>query len=75
MNGETMSDFQHIVGRKIIGVRNMTQDELDDLDWYGSVPILVLDNGTEILASQDDEGNGAGRLWIYNPNAQTEETQ
>ena len=67
MNGETMSDFQHIIGRKIIGVRYLTQEELDEMDWYGRVPVILLDDGTEIVASQDDEGNGPGRFFIDNP--------
>ena len=58
---------EDIIGRTITAVRYMTQDELDDLDWRGPVPILILDDGTEILAARDDEGNDAGRLWIDNP--------
>ena len=62
-----MSDFENIIGRKITGVRYLTQDELDDMDWYGRVPVIVLDDGTEIVASQDGEGNGPGCFFIDNP--------
>jgi len=71
MNGETMSDFENIIGRKIIGFRYLSQEELDEMDWYGRVPVILLDDGTEIVASQDDEGNGPGRFFIDNPTVST----
>lgn len=60
---------EDIIGRTITAVRHMTQDELDELDWRGPVPILILDDGTKILAACDDEGNDAGHLWINKPEA------
>lgn len=52
-----------LVGRTITGVRTMTEEEMDTMDWYGHVLIYTLDDGTEMVASKDDEGNGAGSLW------------
>lgn len=31
---------------------------------FGTVPVIVLDDGTEIYASRDEEGNGPGALFI-----------
>jgi len=45
----------------------MDKDELDQMDWWGHVPVLILDDGTEIVASKDYEGNGPGRFFIDNP--------
>lgn len=55
---------EDIIGRTTTAVKYMTEEELETHDWRGPVPILVLDDGTEIVASSDDEGNNAGRLWI-----------
>lgn len=60
---------EELVGRTITAVKYMTQEELETHDWCGPVPILVLDDGTEIVAARDDEGNDAGRLWIDKPEA------
>lgn len=61
-------EIEQLVGRTIVAVKYLTKDELDEMDWYGRVPVIVLDDGTEIIASQDDEGNGPGTLFIDNPN-------
>lgn len=53
-----------LIGRTITDVRDMTQEEKDEADWYGTCIILVLDNGQEVTISQDPEGNGPGWLFI-----------
>lgn len=63
-----MSDHQRLIGRTVTGIRFLNQEELDDMDWHGRVPVLVFDDGTEIIASQDSEGNGPGVFFIDNPN-------
>lgn len=62
-----------MIGRTIVGTRTLTQDELDYLDWYGHVEVLILDDGTELVASKDPEGNGPGALWHLTPNSLCEE--
>lgn len=62
-----MTDFNNLIGRTIVAVRTLSQDELDEMDWYGHAPVIVLDDGTEIVASRDDEGNGPGVFFIDNP--------
>jgi hypothetical protein len=53
---------KHLVGRRIAGVRWMTQDEQEQLGWDNAAVVLELDNGTLVWPSADDEGNGAGAL-------------
>lgn len=60
-----MSD--ELIGRTIVGSRPMSQDELDCLDWYGNVEVWILDDGTELVASSDPEGNASGDLWHLQP--------
>jgi len=57
-----------IVGRKIVDVRPMTEQEMKDEYWpesraNGPAPVLVLDDGTLLYPSQDPEGNGPGALF------------
>lgn len=52
-----------LVGLKITKVRWMTKAEIDSEGWYTGGMVLVLDDGSKIYASQDDEGNGAGALF------------
>jgi hypothetical protein len=59
--------MEKLIGRTIVAVRYLTQEELDDMDWYGNVPVLVFDDGTEIVASQDSEGNGPGVFFVDRP--------
>jgi len=41
----------------------------DDRPW----PCIVLDNGTTLTVSKDDEGNGPGSLFIYHAAEETGE--
>src|SRR5690606_5804435 len=52
-----------LIGRKITAVRYMTKEECQGFDWYDSAVVLVLDNGVELIPSQDDEGNGPGAIF------------
>ena len=56
------------VGRRIVEVRVMSNEELEAEGWgdwqqFGSVPVFVLDDGTLIYPSRDAEGNGPGELF------------
>ena len=50
-----------LFGKKIVGVRWQTDKERPSW-WERSAIVLVLDDGTELVASRDDEGNGPGAL-------------
>ena len=65
-----MADFRkeaakHLVGRTITAVRYLSNEEATEILWSCRAPVLVLDDGTEINPSRDDEGNDAGTLEIY----------
>lgn len=54
-----------LVGRRIVEVRAMNKHELEAEGWPPdeTVPVLVLDNGTILFPSRDEEGNGPGALF------------
>ena len=54
---------ERLVGRKIIEVRYLTREEVSGLGWFRSALVILLDDGTFVFPSQDDEGNGAGALF------------
>lgn len=60
-----------VVGKTIVDVRQMTEDEMEREMWHGRErpAVLVLDDGTEIFPSADVEGNGAGWLYGHDPEA------
>ncbi len=52
-----------LVGRRIVEVRYMTDDEMETIGWNCSPCVLVLDNGHQLYASRDDEGNDGGAMF------------
>jgi hypothetical protein len=52
------------VGRTITGMRRLAIDELDEMMWNGPAYALMLDDGSLLFASSDEEGNDAGVLLI-----------
>lgn len=66
------TSFPTLVGQKILKIRRMTNAELNREGWtdiHKTTMALVLDNGTVVYASRDDEGNGPGTLrwWTGRP--------
>ncbi|MEY4263469.1 MAG: hypothetical protein RL373_37 [Pseudomonadota bacterium] len=57
---------EQLLGRKIVDVRYMSQEEADDLDWTERPVVFHLDDGNLIFASADDEGNNGGALFTNN---------
>ena len=57
---------EQLLGKKIVDVRYLSQEEADDLDWTERPVVIHLDDGNLIYASADDEGNGAGALFTNN---------
>lgn len=51
------------IGRKIVAVRYMSQEEIESLGWDNRALVLQLDDGNLIFPSRDDEGNDAGALF------------
>jgi len=54
---------ENLVGKKIVATRYMTDEEMSSMLWYNKPIILILDDGSLIYPSRDDEGNGAGALF------------
>jgi len=55
-----------LLGRKIVDVRYMTDDEAEDLGWSYRPVVFHLDDGNLIFASCDAEGNDGGALFTNN---------
>ena len=58
--------FRNLLGKKIVGVRYLTQEETEASGWYSSPIVIELDDGSALIPQQDDEGNDGGALWIAN---------
>ncbi len=52
-----------LVGRRIVAAEYMTRQEAAGLGWSKRPVVLVLDDGTQVYASSDDEGNNGGALF------------
>jgi hypothetical protein len=56
-----------LVGRKIVSVRYMCEEEVDDYGWHKRSLVIELDDGNCIFPSVDEEGNEAGVMFTQNP--------
>lgn len=52
-----------LVGRRIVDARYMTGDHAAERGWYSCPVVLILDDGSALIPSADDEGNDAGALF------------
>ena len=52
-----------LLGKKIVKVRYLSEDERKSLGWTGKCLVIQLDDGNIIYPSSDDEGNEAGCLF------------
>jgi hypothetical protein len=50
-------------GKTIARVRYPTDTEIENMMWDEAGPVLVFTDGSWMMASQDDEGNGPGALF------------
>ena len=65
-------EYGSLVGRTIMAVRPLGDEELDGLFWgrHGGVPmVLILDDGSAVIPSADPECNGPGHLLIAETSA------
>ena len=49
-----------LLGRQISKVEYMSNEECNNYVWYKKPITFILDNGTRVIAMQDDEGNDGG---------------
>lgn len=57
---------KQLVGKRIVGVRYMTQTEADNYMWSYRALVVMLDDGSYFIPSADDEGNDGGALFTSN---------
>ena len=53
---------EKLVGRTIVKVEYLTQEETDKNYWYKRPIALVLDDGNCLIPMADDEGNDGGSI-------------
>ena len=51
-----------LLNRSIVKVEYMEDKECNNYMWYKKPITFILDNGTRVIAMQDDEGNDGGVL-------------
>lgn len=66
--GELKAGNAGLIGRRIVDMRPMTDDEAALEGWrfsgvHGAPTVLVLDDGTKVYPARDHEGNGPGALF------------
>jgi hypothetical protein len=54
---------ERLVGRTIKSVRWISESEASAMGWYSRPIVILLDDGSQIFPSQDDEGNNGGALF------------
>ena len=60
-----------LVGKTIAGVRYLTDKEREGLGWSKRSLVLILNDGTYLWPSADDEGNNAGSFFTTDSNLLT----
>jgi hypothetical protein len=53
-----------LVGRTIVGVKYMSEEDVNFIGWSESALIIILDNDETIIPSKDSEGNDAGCYFL-----------
>ena len=60
------NEYKHFIGKTIIGIRPLHDEEMEDYGWHiggGALPMVIIFNdGSALIPSMDPEGNGAGFL-------------
>ena len=54
---------RHLLGRRIVDIRYLTQEEADNMGWDSRPLVMFFENGTYLFPSMDDEGNDGGALF------------
>jgi hypothetical protein len=53
-----------LLGRTVVYVRYMTEEEAARYDWFSRPVMIKFDNGLILIPATDDEGNDAGALFM-----------
>ena len=51
-----------LLGRKIVGIKYLTDKEMEENLWYKRPIVLILDDGNWLIPMADDEGNNGGAI-------------
>ena len=59
-------EYSALIGKKILDVRSMYPEEMEDLMWDDRQPgaVFTLEGGAMFVPMRDEEGNGPGALLI-----------
>ena len=57
---------KRLVGKKIVSVEYMSNQEIKNIGWHKRPVCLGLDDGSWIYPQMDDEGNDGGVLYYHN---------
>ena len=52
-----------LLGKKIVNVRYLSKEEMDDMGWYVRTVAFQTEDGIWFFPSRDDEGNDGGALF------------
>ena len=52
-----------LLGKKIVNVRYLSKEEMDDIGWYVRTVSFQTEDGLWFFPSRDDEGNDGGALF------------
>ena len=66
INKWTMQANKLLTGKRIAHVRYMNDKEMKEFMWTERGIVIFLEDGTAVVVSQDDEGNGPGALLTNN---------
>ena len=60
------SEYKALLGRRIMDVRAMFPEEMDNMGWGGRKPgaVFILEGGVLFIPMEDEEGNGPGALLV-----------
>jgi hypothetical protein len=58
-------EFKYLVGKKISGVRYMTDDEAQDFGFYKKSLVIVFEGGDFMIPVSDDECNNGGAALFF----------
>lgn len=69
-------EFGSLAGKTVSGVRAMSDREIAEMLWYDGEVGIVLEftDGTYLILSKDEEGNGAGYAFLGNYGKPTDTT-
>ena len=63
---EWSNRFAFLYGKKIVGVRYLTEEETEASGWYSAPIVIELSDGSALIPQSDDEGNESGSICVIN---------